>query len=75
MARLPILLAKDVIQALGKFGFEVARQRGSHVRLKHPDGRRVTVPNHLGETLDRGLLKKILRDAHLQDDEFVACLP
>lgn len=35
------LAAKDVIKILVKIGFVVKRQRGSHVFLKHPDGRAI----------------------------------
>ncbi|PKB64140.1 MAG: hypothetical protein BZY80_03650 [SAR202 cluster bacterium Io17-Chloro-G2] len=31
-------------QALLREGFSLSRQRGSHHRYRHPDGRRVTVP-------------------------------
>ncbi|WP_423224749.1 type II toxin-antitoxin system HicA family toxin [Candidatus Amarolinea aalborgensis] len=50
------------------------RQTGSHVRLKHRDGRSVTVPNHLSQDIGRGLLRKILRDADLSRDAFAAYL-
>ena len=36
--------------------------RGSHVRLRHPDGRVTTVPVHPGETLRPGTLLAILKD-------------
>ena len=65
MSRLPILSGRKVIRALEQIGFEVVRQRGSHVRLKHEDGRVVTVPVHAGQDISRGLLRKILRDAEL----------
>jgi predicted RNA binding protein YcfA (HicA-like mRNA interferase family) len=65
MNRLPALTAKELIRALEKAGFQVIRQRGSHVRLRHPDGRVVTVPVHAGQTIGRELLKKILRDARM----------
>jgi len=65
MPRLPVLPAKQVIRALEQIGFEVVRQRGSHVRLRHQDGRVVTVPVHAGADIARGLLRKILRDAEL----------
>jgi predicted RNA binding protein YcfA (HicA-like mRNA interferase family) len=42
------------------------------LRLKHPDGRVVTVPMHQGQDIRRGLLRKILRDADLTVDEFIA---
>jgi predicted RNA binding protein YcfA (HicA-like mRNA interferase family) len=63
MPKLPVSQAYDLISALHRAGFETTRQKGSHVRLKHLDGRVVTVPVHVGKDLGRGLLRKILRDA------------
>jgi predicted RNA binding protein YcfA (HicA-like mRNA interferase family) len=40
------------------------------VRLKHKDGRVVTIPDYAGEVISRGLLKKILRDANMTEEEF-----
>jgi predicted RNA binding protein YcfA (HicA-like mRNA interferase family) len=74
MPPLPILKARELITALQKAGFETIRQKGSHVRLKHPDGRVVTVPVHPGQDIGRGLLRKILRDAELSRDEFLNLL-
>ena len=42
----PPLPARRVIKALQKLGFEVVGQRGSHVKLRHDDGRMVVVPDH-----------------------------
>jgi len=74
MPPLPMLRAAQVIKALEKAGFQAIRQRGSHVRLRHADGRVVTVPVHVGTDLGRGLLRKILRDADLSPDEFLELL-
>ena len=74
MSRLPILSARKVIRALEQIGFEVVRQKGSHVRLKHKDGRVVTVPIHAGKDISRGLLRKILRDAELTPQKLKALL-
>ena len=74
MPRLPVLKATDLKRALEKAGFQVIRQRGSHVRMKHPDGRVVTVPVHPGRDIGRGLLRKVIRDAELMRDEFIALL-
>ena len=63
MPKLPTLRAHELISVFQRAGFETIRQRGSHVRLKHPDGRVVTIPVHAGQDLGRGLLCKILRDA------------
>ena len=57
-----------------KAGFEVARVRGSHHFLRHPDGRGSVVPVHAGETIGPGLLTAILRDCELGREEFAALL-
>jgi predicted RNA binding protein YcfA (HicA-like mRNA interferase family) len=72
--RLPALTARDVLKALGEAGFEIVRQKDSHARLQHPDGRVVTVPVHPSQDISRGLLSKILRDAELSRDEFLDLL-
>ncbi|MDJ0599736.1 MAG: type II toxin-antitoxin system HicA family toxin [Crocosphaera sp.] len=59
MPKLPTVTAKQVISVLEKVGFEIVRQRESHVRLKHTDSRVVTIPVHLGRNLGKGLLRKI----------------
>jgi predicted RNA binding protein YcfA (HicA-like mRNA interferase family) len=74
MPKLPSLTAKDILKALLQAGFVLVRQRGSHARLQHPDGRVVTVPIHPGQDIGRGLLRKILRDAELTRDEFLDLL-
>ncbi|MGN7989819.1 type II toxin-antitoxin system HicA family toxin [Pedobacter sp. 22226] len=52
------LSATDLIKILKKFGYEVTRQKGSHIRLSVTVGEithHVTIPNHnplkLGTTL------------------------
>jgi predicted RNA binding protein YcfA (HicA-like mRNA interferase family) len=66
--------AKKVIKVLNKIGFEVVRQRGSHVILKHPDGRVTVVPVHSGEDIGRGLLSKIIKDTRMTREEFLKLL-
>ncbi|MEI2578918.1 type II toxin-antitoxin system HicA family toxin [Scytonema sp. PRP1] len=70
MSQLPSVTGREVIAALGKVGFEVARVRGSHYILIHSDGRRTVVPVHSGETIGRGLLAQILRDCQITREEF-----
>jgi len=74
MTVLPMLTARQVIRALEKAGFQVQRQTGSHARLKHVDGRVVTVPVHAGQDIGRGLLRKILRDADMTPAELLTLL-
>jgi len=71
MTKLPPLTGEQIIKALGKTGFQVLRQRGSHVYLKHADGRATVVPVHKGESVGRGLLRKVIQDAEMSRDEFL----
>jgi len=74
MTRLPRAKGKEVVRALERAGFSVERTRGSHVFLKHPDGRVTSVPVHSRETLGPGLLRAILRDVEMSVDELIALL-
>jgi predicted RNA binding protein YcfA (HicA-like mRNA interferase family) len=65
MTRLPRLKGRELVRALERAGFTVDRTRGSHLFLKHADGRATTVPIHSGETIGPGLLRAILRDVEL----------
>lgn len=74
MPKLPAITGNEVINALEKVGFQVIRQKGSHVRMQHEDGRVVTIPVHAGKSIGRGLLRKIVRDAELSREEFMELL-
>jgi len=74
MSKLPSLTGKELVSLLKKVGFIVERQRGSHVFLKHADGRVTVVPIHSGETIGPGLLSKILRDVEMTKDELLKIL-
>ena len=57
------LSAQDLIKILSKYGYEVARQKGSHIRLTKPSVKgehHVTIPNH--NPLSLGTLSSILND-------------
>ena len=67
--RLPGIRPQELIRALEKAGFEFVRQRGSHRALHEPiRDRLVVVPVHPRE-LPRWLVKKIIKDAGLTQDE------
>ena len=72
MPRLPVLRAAQVVQALKRAGFVEMRQRGSHLRLKRGN-LAVTVPMHTGD-LAQPVLRSILRQAQMTDEEFLALL-
>jgi predicted RNA binding protein YcfA (HicA-like mRNA interferase family) len=69
MSRLPSLTGRQILTALERLGFAVIRIRGSHHYLRHADGRATVVPVHRGETIGRGLLSKILRDAEISREQ------
>lgn len=69
---LPQVSGKQVVQALESAGFEYRSTRGSHAKLRHPDGRVVIVPLH--REIARGTLGSILRQAGLSAAEFVDLL-
>lgn len=71
MTRLAPVPARRVLRALEELGFQVVRQKGSHVFLRHPDGRTTVVPVHPGEDIGKGLLRKIIRDAGIEVEEFL----
>lgn len=50
------------------------RKRGSHVVLKHSDGKITVVPVHASEKISIGLLLKIIKDAKLSKEEFLKTL-
>ncbi len=74
--RLPSLKPQDVLRALQRAGFEVARIKGSHHILVHKDDpkRMTNVPRHGNRDLPRGTLRAIISQAGLTVEEFVALL-
>ena len=71
MPALPVLRPREVIAILSALGFREVRQRGSHKRFVHPDGRSTTVPVHGSRDISPVLLRHIARDVGLTAAEFV----
>ncbi len=69
MTGLASLTYRDMRRVLLRLGFIEARQKGSHVFYKHADGRRTTVPHHKGRDLAPPLVRKILTDIRITEDE------
>jgi predicted RNA binding protein YcfA (HicA-like mRNA interferase family) len=61
--------AREILSRLQQAGFVVRRQSGSHVVLRHPDGRQTYVAMHPGD-VPKGTFRAILRQANLSEDEF-----
>ncbi len=71
MSKLPLLSWRDIVKALGKAGFQVERQRGSHLILVKND-RIVPIPKH--EQIKKGLLMAIIEEAGLTKEELLKLL-
>jgi predicted RNA binding protein YcfA (HicA-like mRNA interferase family) len=71
MGRLPSCTARDVDRVLVRLGLITSHQQGSHRFYKSvATGKVVTAaPIHPGD-LDRSLLKKIIKQVGLFEDEF-----
>ena len=72
MSRLPVCSGQEAIGAFQKLGYAVDHQTGSHIILRHPQMRRLTIPNH--RELAKGTLRALIREAGLTKEEFVQLL-
>ena len=68
MKKLPVVSGSKVIKALMKMGYYTRDQEGSHVHLRHPFRKPLTVPNH--KEIARGTLRQIIKDVGLTVEEF-----
>ena len=50
-------------------GFKEIYRKENHIKMKHPDGRKIVFPYH--EELDRYTLKGALKDADIDIKEFL----
>ena len=72
--KLPAVSSEKMIKALGKVGFELDHQKGSHIVLKKTFSpfTRIVVPKR--KTLPKGTMRAIIRQAGLNRDEFIKLL-
>ena len=61
--------AREVLARFQRAGFVVKRQSGSHVVLRHADGRQTYVAMHTGD-VPTGTFRSILKQAALSEQEF-----
>lgn len=71
MTDLPVLKPKQLLSILRKVGWEIVRQKGSHVQLKHTNKPHhlVTIPYH-NKDLARGTLFSIIKQLGITKDDF-----
>ena len=71
MPKLPHISGSQTIKILEKMGFQVTRQKGSHIVLRRGTSGCV-VPNH--KKIKTGTLAGILRQAGISPEEFIKCM-
>jgi len=67
--KLPLLSGRQVVTALERLGFVEVHRKGSHVKMRHSDGRIIVFPYH--DEVDRFTLKGSLRDAEVDLEVFL----
>ncbi|MFQ5963794.1 MAG: type II toxin-antitoxin system HicA family toxin [Candidatus Scalinduaceae bacterium] len=67
--KLPLLSGRQVLSTLKRLGFIELHRRGSHIKMKHPNGKKIVFPYH--DEIDRYTLKGALKDAEVDIDEFI----
>jgi len=73
MPRVPLLRPQEVVKAFEKLGWQVARQRGSHIILtKKGHIATLSVPDH--PQVARGTLRTLIARASLTPEEFLNAL-
>jgi predicted RNA binding protein YcfA (HicA-like mRNA interferase family) len=69
MASLPILSGREVVRAFSKGGWQMVRQRGSHmIMVKDGNMATLSVPDH--REVAKGTLRSLIRSSGLSVDEF-----
>jgi predicted RNA binding protein YcfA (HicA-like mRNA interferase family) len=70
MASLPVLSGREVVKALIGDGWELARQKGSHMILVKPGSIvSLSVPDH--REVAKGTLRSLIRSAGYSLEEFL----
>lgn len=62
--------AGELVKVAKKLGFVKARQKGSHARWKHSDGRATTIPIHGKTEIGGWLFYEILEQLGITETEF-----
>lgn len=71
MPKIPSQKPKALIKKFEKIGYQIDRQKGSHVILyNQATKRRIVIPMHVGD-LPRGTLFSIIKQSGLTRDEFL----
>jgi predicted RNA binding protein YcfA (HicA-like mRNA interferase family) len=73
MPKLPLLSGREVVKIFERLGWEVARQKGSHIILtKKGHIASLSVPDH--REVARGTLRSLISHADITIEDFLAAL-
>ena len=71
MPSLPVISGRKTVRAFEKLGWQVARQRGSHIiMVKDGEMTTLSIPDH--KEIAKGTLRSLIRAAGITVDEFIA---
>jgi predicted RNA binding protein YcfA (HicA-like mRNA interferase family) len=63
---------REAVRAFQRLGYEIDHQTGSHIILRHPRMRRLTVPDH--RELAKGTLRALIREVGITKEHFIELL-
>ena len=70
MNRLANISATKFIKVMKRFGYQIIRQKGSHIVLQRQDPfSMLVIPNH--KEIDIGLIRSLIKEAGLTVEEFL----
>jgi len=70
MPQVPLLKPREAVKAFRKFGWQISRQRGSHIIMtKEGNIATLSIPNH--REVARGTLRSLIVKAGIHIDEFI----
>jgi predicted RNA binding protein YcfA (HicA-like mRNA interferase family) len=73
MPPLPVLSGRKAVRAFERLGWQIARQRGSHIiMVKEGEMTTLSIPDH--KEVARGTLRSLIRSAGVTLDEFTGQL-
>ncbi|MGB6849967.1 MAG: type II toxin-antitoxin system HicA family toxin [Thermoanaerobaculia bacterium] len=74
MPAIPVLSGREVVKAFESLGWQIARQKGSHIILIKPGSiATLSVPDH--KEVARGTLRSLIRSSGLTVSEFLEARP
>ena len=72
MSKLPVCSGREAVAAFARMGYVLDHQTSSHMILRHPTQRRLTVPDH--REVAKGTLRSLIRDAGITKERFIELL-